>query len=144
MGKLGKVGTAIAFLAIILWILFPLVWMVNISLQSEPEIKVAPPNYYPPNPTLKNYDFVLNAKKAIEERLKTFGIGGEFLPAITVQYPRAILNSIIVGLVSMGFNMFAALLASYIFTRVKFRGSMNLFYLSVMGRLIPPVAIAVP
>jgi len=144
MGRFGKVGIAIAFIAICVWTLFPLFWAVNISLQSEPEIKTAPPYYLAPNPTLKNYDFVINAKKAIEERLKTFGIKGEFLPAITVQYPSAIVNSIVVGVVAMVFNMLAALLASYVFTRVRFKGSGPLFYISVMGRLIPPVAIAVP
>ncbi|MEM2123410.1 MAG: carbohydrate ABC transporter permease, partial [Candidatus Bathyarchaeia archaeon] len=50
----------------------------------------------------------------------------------------------IVGIVAMAYNMIAALLASYVFTRVRFKGSDKLFYLSVMGRLIPPVAIAVP
>ena len=144
MGKLGKVGIAVAFIAICFWTLFPIFWAINISLQSEPEIKTAPPNYLPPNPTLKNYDFVINAQRAIQERLKTFGIKGEFLPAITVQFPRSIINSIVVGLVAMGYNMIAALLASYVFTRIRFKGSMPLFYVSIMGRLIPPVAIAVP
>jgi len=144
MGRLNKVGLAVAFIVICVWTLFPLYWAANISLQSEPEIKKAPPNYYPPEPSLKNYDFVINAKRAIEERLKTFGIGGEFLSAITVQYPRAIVNSVVVGLIAMAFNMLAALLASYVFTRVRFKGSMPLFYVSIMGRLIPPVAIAVP
>ncbi|WP_455363964.1 carbohydrate ABC transporter permease, partial [[Eubacterium] cellulosolvens] len=77
-------------------------------------------------------------------RLKTFGLGGEFLPAVAEQYPRSILNSVIVAAISMAYNMFAALLASYTFTRIRFKGNMKLFYLSVMGRLIPPIAIAVP
>jgi multiple sugar transport system permease protein len=142
--KPEKVGIAIGFILICIWVLFPIFWAVNISLQAEPDIKTAPPFYLPPNPTLKNYDFVINAAKAIQERLETFGLKGEFLPAITTQYPRAIINSIVVGLVAMGYNMIAALLASYVFTRIKFKGSGPLFYLSIMGRLIPPVAIAVP
>ncbi|MGC8962334.1 MAG: hypothetical protein ACP5K1_07855, partial [Candidatus Bathyarchaeia archaeon] len=113
MGKLHKIGIVIGSILICVWTLFPLIWAVNISLQSEPEIKTAPPHYFPPNPSLKNYEFVVNAKKAIEERLKTFGIKGEFLPAVTVQYPRAIVNSVIVGIVAMAYNMMAALLASY-------------------------------
>ncbi|MEM4246335.1 MAG: carbohydrate ABC transporter permease, partial [Candidatus Bathyarchaeia archaeon] len=144
MNSKGKIGVAVAFILVCFWILFPIAWMVNISLQTEPQVKTAPPYYIAPTPTLQNYWFVLNAKVAIQERLKTFGIGGEFLPAVAEQYPRAIINSVFVAAVSMAYNMFAALLASYVFTRVKFKGSGPLFYLSVMGRLIPPIAIAVP
>ncbi|MEM3123795.1 MAG: carbohydrate ABC transporter permease, partial [Nitrososphaerota archaeon] len=49
-----------------------------------------------------------------------------------------------IGLVITGINIIAATLASYTFTRIRFRGGGLLFYMSVAGRLIPPVAIVVP
>lgn len=142
--KKSKIVFAIAFVLVCIWVLFPIAWMFNISLQTEPQIKHSPPYYLPPTPTIKNYWFVFNAKVAIQERLKTLGIKGEFLPAVAQEYPRAIVNSIIVATIAMGYNIIAALLAAYTFTRIKFKGSFKLFILSVMGRLIPPVAIAVP
>jgi multiple sugar transport system permease protein len=139
-----SIALAVAFIIVCVWILFPIAWMFNISLQFEPQVKHSPPYYLPPTPTIQNYWFVFNARVAIQERLKTFGIKGEFLPAVAQEYPRAIVNSVTVALIAMGYNIIAALLASYTFTRIRFRGSDKLFYLSVMGRLIPPVAIAVP
>lgn len=118
--------------------------MVNLSLQTEPQITTVPPYYLPPTPTLKNYEFVLNAEQAVKERLKYFGIGGEFLPAVATQYPRAIVNSIVTALLIVGINLGAGTLASYTFTRGRFWGRMKLFYATIAGRLIPPVAVVVP
>jgi len=144
MGRGEQIGTAIAVFLVALWVLFPIVWMVNLSLQTEPQITTVPPYYLPPTPTLRNYEFVLNAEQAIRERLKYFGVGGEFLPAVAAQYPRGILNSVVVSLAIVGINLAAGTLASYTFTRVRFRGHMKLFYASIVGRLIPPVAVVVP
>ena len=87
---------------------------------------------------------MLNAEQAVKERLKYFGIGGEFLPAVATQYPRAIVNSVVTALAIVGINLLAGTLASYTFTRGRFWGRMKLFYATIAGRLIPPVAVVVP
>ena len=144
MGRGERVALGVAFVLVAIWILFPIVWMVNLSLQTEPQITTVPPYYVPPTPTLRNYEFVLNAEQAIRERLKYFGIAGEFLPAVAAQYPRGIVNSVVVALTIVGINLVAGTLASYTFTRGRFWGRMKLFYASIVGRLIPPVAVVVP
>ncbi len=144
MGRGSSAGLTLAVILVAVWILFPIVWMVNLSLQTEPQITQVPPYYLPPTPSLRNYEFVLNAEQAIKERLKYFGIAGEFLPAVAAQYPRGIVNSVVISLTIVGINLVAGTLASYTFTRIRFRGHMKLFYASIVGRLIPPVAVVVP
>jgi len=144
MGRGEQIAIGVAVVLVAIWILFPIVWMVNLSLQTEPQITTVPPYYLPPTPTLRNYEFVLNAEQAIKERLKYFGIAGEFLPAVAAQYPRGIVNSVVVALTIVGINLVAGTLASYTFTRGRFWGRMKLFYASIVGRLIPPVAVVVP
>jgi len=144
LGRGEQLAIGVAVVLVAIWILFPIVWMVNLSLQTEPQITTVPPYYLPPTPTLRNYDFVLNAERAIQERLKYFGIAGEFLPAVAAQYPRGIVNSVVVALAIVGINLVAGTLASYTFTRGRFWGRMKLFYASIVGRLIPPVAVVVP
>jgi len=144
MGRGEQIAMGVAVVLVAIWILFPIVWMVNLSLQTEPQITTVPPYYVPPTPTLRNYEFVLNAEQAIRERLKYFGIAGEFLPAVAAQYPRGIVNSVVVALAIVGINLVAGTLASYTFTRGRFWGRMKLFYASIVGRLIPPVAVVVP
>lgn len=144
MGRGEKIALGVAVVLIAIWILFPIYWMANLSLQMEPQVETVPPFYVPPTPTLNNFVFVVNAAQAIQARLKTFGIGGEFLPAVAEEYPRAIVNSVVVSLVIVGINVVAGTLASYTFTRIRFRGHMKLFYASITGRLIPPIAVVVP
>jgi multiple sugar transport system permease protein len=144
LGGREQIALGVAVVLVAIWILFPIYWMVNLSLQLEPQVTTVPPYYLPPTPTLRNFEFVLNAAQAIKERLTYFGIGGEFLPAVAEQYPRAIVNSVVVSLCIVGINLLAGTLASYTFTRVRFWGHMKLFYASITGRLIPPIAVVVP
>jgi len=144
LGRGTQIALGVAVAIVAVWILFPVYWMANLSLQLETQVTTVPPYYFPPTPTLRNFEFVLNAAQAIQERLKYFGIGGEFLPAVAAQYPRAIINSVVISLAIVGINLIAGTLASYTFTRVRFWGHMKLFYASITGRLIPPIAVVVP
>jgi multiple sugar transport system permease protein len=139
-----KIGTYIAAALMIFWVLFPIYWMTNLSLQSEKEIYTVPPYYMPPNPNLNNYWFCFNIQAAIqyymEQRMSLF----LFIPGAIKEFPRAIINSIIVAIVVMIYNLVAGTLGSFALTRIRFKGAMPLFYASIVGRLLPPVVIAVP
>jgi multiple sugar transport system permease protein len=143
MGIGYRVAIVLASVVVAFWVLFPIAWMFSISLQTEPEIHSAPPTLWPSQPNYFNYWFIFDTSSAIEARLQESG-RLTFLPAVARWFPNALINSVIVGLVITGINVIAATLASYTFTRIRFRGSGLLFYMSVAGRLIPPVAIVVP
>jgi multiple sugar transport system permease protein len=143
MGIGYRIAIVLASVVVAFWVLFPIAWMFSISLQTEPEIHSAPPTLWPAQPNYFNYWFIFDASSAIEARLQESG-RLTFLPAVARWFPNALVNSVIVGLVITVINIIAATLASYTFTRIRFRGSGLLFYMSVAGRLIPPVAIVVP
>ncbi|MEM2045820.1 MAG: carbohydrate ABC transporter permease [Nitrososphaerota archaeon] len=138
-----KIGIALASIVVACWVLLPILWMLSLSLQSEPEIHSVPPTIIPNNPVYFNYWFIFDASSAIEARLQESG-RLSFLPAVARWFPNALMNSVIIGLITVLINVFAAMLASYAYTRVRFPGSSLLFYVSIAGRLIPPVAIVVP
>jgi len=143
MGTGYRVAIVVASVVVAFWVLFPILWMFSISIQTEPEIHSAPPSLWPAQPNYFNYWFIFDTSSAIEARLQESG-RLTFLPAVARWFPNALVNSVIVGLIITGINLIAATLASYTFTRIRFRGSGLLFYMSVAGRLIPPVAIVVP
>ncbi len=143
MGVGFKIAIVAASVVVAFWVLFPIVWMLSISLQTEPEIHSAPPTLWPQNPNYFNFWFIFDTSSAIEARLQESG-RLTFLPAVARWFPNALLNSVVIGLIITGINIIAATLASFTFTRIRFRGSGLLFYMSVAGRLIPPVAIVVP
>jgi multiple sugar transport system permease protein len=144
MGKtLERIGLGVAVVLVCIWVIFPIAWMFSLSLQPEDQIHSAPPYLIPSPPTYFNYWFAFDSETASKARLEESG-RISFLPAVAKALPNAIVNSTLIGLTIVAINVFAATLASYTFTRVRFRGSMALFYMSVMGRLIPPVAIVVP
>jgi multiple sugar transport system permease protein len=139
-----KIGTYIAAALMIFWVLFPIYWMTNLSLQSEKEIYTVPPYYMPPNPNLNNYWFCFNIQAAIQYYMEQGMSLFLFIPGAIKEFPRAIINSIIVAIVVMIYNLVAGTLGSFALTRIRFKGAMPLFYASIVGRLLPPVVIAVP
>ncbi|MFB0569736.1 MAG: carbohydrate ABC transporter permease [Nitrososphaeria archaeon] len=127
-----------------IWILFPIYWMVNLSLQSEAEIYSVPPFYFPPNPSINNYWFAFDIDSAVEYFLEQGMSLFLFIPGAVKDFPKSIINSVIVGVIVMIYNLIAGMLGAFGITRIRFRGDLPLFYASIVGRLIPPVVIAIP
>lgn len=127
-----------------LWVLLPIYWMANLSLQSEIEIYTVPPFYFAPHPSINNYWFSFDIESAVKYFLTQGQALSLFIPGVMKDFPRSILNSVIVGVTVMIYNILAGTLGAFGLTRIKFKGAMPLFYASIAGRLIPPVVIAVP
>jgi len=142
--KKTNIGLYIAALVLASWILFPIYWMTNLSLQTEKEIYSVPPYYFPPNPNTNNYWFIFDIEAAVKYFLEQGMSLFLFIPGSIKEFPRAIINSVIIATVVMVYNLIAGMLGSFALTRIRFKGAMPLFYLSIVGRLLPPVVIAVP
>lgn len=127
-----------------IWILFPIYWMINLSLQSEAEIYSVPPFYFPPNPSINNYWFAFDIDSAVKYFLEQGMSLFLFIPGAVKDFPKSIINSVIVGVIVMIYNLIAGMLGAFGITRIRFRGDLPLFYASIVGRLIPPVVIAIP
>jgi multiple sugar transport system permease protein len=99
-----------------LLMLFPFYWTVTSSLKLEQNIFASPPQWWPDPLTLKNY---VNMFQRIPE------------------FPRYFVNSLIVaGAVTLA-HVFFDTLAAYSFAKLKFPGRDALFFIMLLGLMIP-------
>jgi multiple sugar transport system permease protein len=108
---------------ILLFVLFPLYWIVVNSLKPEAELLRAGVSWLPSSPTLENYS-------AITDRVFPFGL-----------YMR---NSFIIAAGTVVLSVFVAVNAGYAFSRFEFRGKQLLMLIILMIYLIPQILLLVP
>jgi len=110
----------IALFLVLIFTIFPIVWMLLTSIKDEADILTIPPRIFF-NPTLKNYNFVF-------ERSKFF---------------RGLMNSLIVVFSVIAITLPIAMLAAYSFARFNVGGGQIQFYILTV-RMFPPIAAIVP
>jgi ABC-type glycerol-3-phosphate transport system permease component len=101
--------------------LFPIVWMVLISLKTQREALSLPPKYIF-TPTLDAYSTVL-AKSGF-----LHGLG----------------NSLLISSITLVICLSIGLLAAYAISRFKFAGANAILFGMLVTRLFPPVALVTP
>ncbi len=111
-------------LAVILAVsLFPVYWILSMSLKTPVENISPAPTFYPHKLTFENYAAV--------------AAGG---------YLRNLLNSLATTAASTGLSLVLAFLAAYALTRHRFPLGINKAFLVwiIMAKMLPPVVLAVP
>ncbi len=98
--------------------LFPLYWMVNTSLKPPYMIFTYPPTMWPVHASLDAYTYVWQ----------------------TMDFPRSLLNSVIVAVVGVALNVFFSSWVGYALAKLEFPFK-NLLFLLVMGLMILPQQI---
>lgn len=101
--------------------LFPLVWVLGLSLKTRLQVFATPPLYLW-WPTLENYADVLQR--------------ADFL--------RAFLNTMIVSASAVLLSLCVGAPAAYAFARFPFTGRSFLFFALLVMRMLPPIAVLVP
>ena len=127
-----------------LWLIGPVLWIVDASFQFDNELFSIPPHWIPNNPTTQNYQYILTR---VAPPAHAFEVGvqmghkasGEALAAIP-----ALKNSFIGATATMVLNVTISVLAAYTFSRLKFVGRNLSFGFIMVSRLIPAIAIAIP
>lgn len=141
-GKLIFLYAASALLA--LWLIGPLLWILDASFQLDSELFSIPPHWIPQNPTLDNYRYIITRvpppvyefKAGIQMGHKASGEALAALPSLK--------NSFVVSTVTMVVNVVLSVLAGYAFSRLKFIGRDLSFGFIMLSRLIPAIAVAIP
>ena len=107
---------------LIVYALFPMVWILITSLKPERDIVTATLQYLPQNPTFENYVTMWRRSG----------------------FPRLMTNSLVVSLMTVGMSLSLGTLAAYSISRYKFRGrnALMLTYLSI--RMFPFVLMLIP
>ena len=131
----GGLGIALTYAVLTAWlgfVLFPLYWLVTMSLKPEIEIFARPPKLIGFQPTLDNYTAVLNLAPIVDTL------------AVKSDFPAYFRNSIvIIGgaiILTIVFGTFAA----YGLARYQFRGRELFAGLVLSTRIIPVLTILTP
>lgn len=107
---------------LILYALFPMVWILITSFKLEEDIVTATLQYLPQEPTFENYTTMWRRSG----------------------FPRLMMNSLVVALMTVAMALSLGTLAAYGISRYKFRGrnALMLTYLSI--RMFPFVLMLIP
>jgi len=124
----------VAIVLTVVWSIFPIYWMLNISLMNEPDVLDRPPNWIPNPLTFNHYTSIIGWTKELSRIVS----GQE------ESIRRGIANSFIVGTSSSLIAMALATLGAYAFARFQFRFKGGYFFILLLSRMLPPVSIIVP
>jgi multiple sugar transport system permease protein len=117
-GDLGAYAILVVASALLL---LPIYWIVTTSLKPTPEILSTPTRLWPQNPTLQNYEVALS---------------GDFR--------RYLLNSLIAAGGATAIGLLLAIPAAFGFAKYPYRGSTGLIWFTLITRVFPPIALALP
>jgi ABC-type glycerol-3-phosphate transport system permease component len=114
--SLGRLARHLLLLFFVAVILLPLIWVVASSFKSVPELYQVPTTFFPTQPTLSSYQFVLTQ-----------------VPKLPQYYE----NSLVVSSVSVFLAGLIACLAGYAFGRLDFPGRDQIFWGLVISLFLP-------
>ena len=123
MSALRKTLIYAASITVLLVVLSPILWVINISLKARRDIFVWPPSVFDFEPTLANYASVLDTS-------------GRFFHYLT--------NSLIVALISTVVALVVGALAAFGLGGRRRRSSFGWSYWMLSFRMMPPVVLIIP
>jgi len=106
---------------LLLFVLFPFLYMVSTAFKAEEDLFSAPPKFLPRGPTLSNFQQALQPK-----------------------FIRYFMNSFIVTIGTTIIVIAVALFSSYAFSRLRFKGRKFLLKIIIFTQLFPLIVIIIP
>jgi multiple sugar transport system permease protein len=110
----------VAVAAIVIFCLFPFYWLINLSLKTGADLSES--SFFPPNPSLDNYESIFN----------------------NAQFTRALLNSAIISVVTTVLAIVVGSFCAYALARLRFKGKFWILALVLSITTFPAIAIAAP
>jgi len=120
--RMTRMLTYLLLIAGIVIVALPFWYMLITSLKPQSLIFERPPKLWPSEITLKNYTEALGKD--------LFGL--------------YFLNSLFVAVTSTGLTVVVSSMLAYAFARLKFPGREAIFYVFLLGMMIPPVMLIIP
>lgn len=114
---------------ILVFVLFPIIWVAITSLKAHDELFAIPIKYFPKRPTLQSYKEIF---------LKGHWSGQALL------WHQYLLNSAFVAGVSTFIVLLFGSMAGYAFSRFSFKGDKVLLSILILTRMLPGPALMVP
>lgn len=110
---------------VLVWSLFPIYYMVMLSL--VPEEELFKPSLYVARPTLENYLATVNQSNYLVSEFRT-----------------QLLNSVVIALMTTGAVLFVGTLGSFALARIQFRGSRFISSMALFTYIIPSSFLSIP
>lgn len=129
-----RTARAFGVTLLILWSLGPIAMGVMTSLSTAPETQQVPARWIPEDPTTASYAALLGSGKAI---------GSDDAAADSSQFGRAMLNTLLLTVVTTIIVIVIAVGAGYGFSRTEFRGSKPLLWIVLATMVLPIFTIVV-
>ena len=123
-GKTGKtgIGTWVGFVAILVWCLLPVAWIISLSFKSLEETQAGSPQFLPKDFTTSNYSAILD--------------NGDFT--------RALINSFGIAMIATVLSVIFATLAAYAIARLEFKGKRLVLSMALAIAMFPVVSLVGP
>ncbi|MGF1624033.1 MAG: carbohydrate ABC transporter permease [Alphaproteobacteria bacterium] len=128
---LERVLRGLAIGVIILFFMFPIVWIVLMSFQTNETILRIPPSVVF-DPTLTNYQALITGR--LETRTGTLDIA----------FMNNLWNSVLLSVCAVALSLVLGVPAAYAFARHKFRGSEDIAFTLLSFRFAPPLLVLLP
>ncbi len=119
---IGRFLTYFFLLILVLFVLFPVAWMVSTSFKPAAEIFTIPPKWVPLNPTIKNYEKVL----------------------VGSNVPKYFVNSVIVGIITTFLSLAIGCSAGYGLSRYQFKGNRSISLFMLLSQMLPITVLMTP
>ncbi len=121
----------IAITLVCLFFMFPIVWIVLMSFQTNETILRVPPSVIFV-PTLENYTALITGK--LETQAGT----------LDIDFMGNLWNSLFLSTTSVAIGLILGVPAAYAFARLKFRGSEDIAFTLLSFRFAPPLLVLLP
>lgn len=137
-----NVFLAVASVAVLIYILTPIYWIVNSSFQREAALEHKPPYFFPvPEAfSLSHYKYIFTGEVSPDSMVM---IQSQYTMDGTLMFP-GIVNSLIVSISVTLINVLIGFPAGHIFARYRFLGDKKLFLTLMATRLLPSISLVIP
>ena len=129
--SLAPILRGAALVLIVLFFLFPLLWVLLMSFMTNEQVLRIPPSPFFV-PTLDNYTALISGK------LQTAS------GVIDVPFMHNLFNSVILSVFSVALALLLGVPAAYAFARFKFRGGEDIAFTLLSFRFAPPLLVLLP
>lgn len=128
---LERILRGIALTLVVVFFMFPLLWIFMMSFQTNETILRIPPSVVF-EPTLSNYAALITG------RLETAA------GTLEINFLRTLWNSVFLSVTSVAVSLLLGVPAAYAFARHKFRGSEDIAFTLLSFRFAPPLLVLLP
>lgn len=122
-----RLARPIGIALLLLWTLIPVLWALNLSLQTGAQVAARPAHYLPPTPHLNNFATLLLGSDDVAQAVR-----------------QSTVNIVIECVAATFVTVLLATLAAYAFARMTFRGRNVLFYLALATMAFPAYTTLIP